>query len=246
MSRSALTLEFLGHVRAGRPVALATRIDGGAGVGAGLLVGPGRILGGTLGDRETDRRTAAFADRCISAGRPDILPLPAGRIFVDVQLPAPRLVIVGAVHIAVTLERLARELGFCTIVCDARDRFATEERFPEVGELIVGWPSEVLSRLELDEFSYVVVVTHDAKLDNPALEAALRCRVPYVGALGSKKTHARRVRALREAGVSQDNIARIHSPIGLGIGARSPAEIALATLAEIVSVRNRLEATRTS
>lgn len=246
MSAKSLTREFLGHVRAGRPVALATRIDGHMGVGAGLLVGRGGILGGTLGERETDRRAAAFAGRCISEGRPGILPLPAGRIFIDVQLPAPRLVIVGAVHIAVTLERLARELGFRTIVCDARDRFATEERFPAVDELILGWPSEVLSRLELDEFSYVVVVTHDAKLDNPALEAALRSRVPYVGALGSKKTHARRVRALREAGVSEDNIARIHSPIGLGIGARSPAEIALATLAEIVSVRNRLEVARTS
>lgn len=246
MSGRSLTREFLGHVRAGRPVALATRIDGQTGVGAGLLVGQGGILGGTLGERETDRRAAAFAGRCISEGRPGILPLPAGRIFVDVQLPAPRLVIVGAVHIAVTLERLARELGFRTIVCDARDRFATEERFPAVDELILGWPSEVLSRLELDEFSYVVVVTHDAKLDNPALEAALRSRVPYVGALGSKKTHARRVRALREAGVSEGDIARIHSPIGLGIGARSPAEIALATLAEIVSVRNSLEAARTS
>lgn len=246
MSRRSLTREFLGEVRAGRPVALATRIDGRAEVGAGLLVGRGGILGGTLGERETDRRAAAFAGRCISEGRPNILPLPGGRIFVDVQLPAPRLVIVGAVHIAVTLERLARELGFRTIVCDARDRFATEERFPAVDELILGWPSEVLSRLELDEFSYVVVVTHDAKLDNPALEAALRSRVPYVGALGSRKTHVRRVRALREAGVGEDDIARIHSPIGIGIGARSPAEIALATLAEIVSVRNRLEATRTS
>ena len=246
MSGRSVTREFLGHVRAGRPVALATRIDGHTGVGAGLLVGRGGILGGTLGESETDRHASAFAGRCISEGRPGILPLPAGRIFIDVQLPAPRLVIVGAVHIAVTLERLARELGFRTIVCDARDRFATEERFPAVDELILGWPSEVLSRLELDEFSYVVVVTHDAKLDNPALEAALRSRVPYVGALGSKKTHARRVRALREAGVSEDNIARIHSPIGLAIGARSPAEIALATLAEIVSVRNRLEAARTS
>ena len=242
MSGNALTQDFLRHIRQGRPVTLATRIEGKRGLGAKLLIGRAGILGGTLGDGETDRRVAEFAKRLISEGRPGTLTLPEGRIFVDVQLPAPRLVIVGAVHIAVTLERLARELGFRTIVCDARDRFATAERFPDAGELILGWPTEVLARLDLDEFSYVVVVTHDAKLDNPALEAALRSRAPYVGALGSRKTHARRVRALREAGVSEEDIGRIHSPIGLEIGARSPAEIALATLAEIVSVRNRLDA----
>ena len=242
MSGNALTQDFLRHIRQGRPVTLATRIEGKRGLSAKLLIGRAGILGGTLGDGETDRRVAEFAKRLISEGRPGTLTLPEGRIFVDVQLPAPRLVIVGAVHIAVTLERLARELGFRTIVCDARDRFATAERFPDAGELILGWPTEVLARLDLDEFSYVVVVTHDAKLDNPALEAALRSRAPYVGALGSRKTHARRVRALREAGVSEEGIGRIHSPIGLEIGARSPAEIALATLAEIVSVRNRLDA----
>ena len=245
MSGNALTQDFLRHIRQGRPVTLATRIEGKRGLGAKLLIGRAGILGGTLGDGETDRRVAEFAKRLISEGRPGTLTLPEGRIFVDVQLPAPRLVIVGAVHIAVTLERLARELGFRTIVCDARDRFATAERFPDAGELILGWPTEVLARLDLDEFSYVVVVTHDAKLDNPALEAALRSRAPYVGALGSRKTHARRVRALREAGVSEEGIGRIHSPIGLEIGARSPAEIALATLAEIVSVRNRLDAAPT-
>ena len=107
-------------------------------------------------------------------------------------------------------------------------------------ELILGWPNEVLPKLALDEHSYVVVVTHDAKLDNPALEAALRSPAPYVGALGSRKTHARRLDALREAGVSESDLARIHSPIGLDLGARSPQEIALATLAEIVAVRNRV------
>lgn len=244
MSGNSLTQDFFWHIRSGRPVALATRIEGRRGLGAKLLIGRQGILGGTLGTGEADGRVHEFATGLIAAGRSGLLTLPDDRIFVDVQLPAPRLVIVGAVHIAVTLERLARELGFRTIVCDARDRFATPERFPGVDELIVGWPTDVLARLDLDEFSYVVVVTHDAKLDNPALEAALRSRAPYVGALGSKKTHARRVRALREAGVSEEDIGRIHSPIGLEIGARSPAEIALATLAEIVSVRNRLEAGR--
>jgi xanthine dehydrogenase accessory factor len=161
-------------------------------------------------------------------------------VFVEVHLPAPRLIIVGAVHIAITLSRLARELGFKVVVCDARDRFATPERFPEVDELILGWPTEVIPRLRLDGFSYVVVVTHDDKLDNPALQAALASPAPYVGALGSKKTHQRRLTALREAGVEERDLERIHSPIGLDIGAQSPQEIALATLAEVVAVRNRV------
>lgn len=244
MSGTSVLGDFLRHVRSGRQVALATRIEGSSGLGDKLLVGREGTLSGTLGDPDTDTRVSEFARGLLAAGRSASMAVREGRIFVDVHVPPPRLVIVGAVHIAITLERLARELGFRTVVCDARDRFATADRFPDVDELIVGWPNEVLARLELDEFSYVVVVTHDAKLDNPALEAALRSRAPYVGALGSKKTHARRVSALRRSGVSEEDLGRIHSPIGLGIGARSPQEIALATLAEIVSVRNGLQAAR--
>ena len=113
MSGRSLTREFLGHVRAGRPVALATRIDGHTGVGAGLLVGRGGILGGTLGESETDRRAAAFAGRCISEGRPGILPLPAGRIFIDVPLPAPRLVIVGSEDKVAPSVEIQRVLDHC-------------------------------------------------------------------------------------------------------------------------------------
>jgi xanthine dehydrogenase accessory factor len=130
-------------------------------------------------------------------------------------------------------------MGFRVVVCDARDRFATPDRFPEVDQLILGWPTEVLPKLALDEFSYVVVITHDPKFDNPALVAALRSPAPYVGALGSKRTHARRVKALREAGLGDSDIDRIHAPIGLDIGAVSPQEIALATMAEIIAAKNR-------
>ncbi len=229
---------FLEHIGANRPVALATLIEGPSGVGAKMLLEPGGIVAGSLGDSTTDEAVERFAIQGFSSGRSGSIEIGGARVFVEIHLPPPRLIIVGAVHIAITLGRLAKELGFRVIVCDARGRFATPERFPDVDELVLGWPNEVLPKLQLDEFSYVVVVTHDAKLDNPALKAALESPAPYVGALGSKKTHARRLRALREAGVSEADLQRIHSPIGLDIGAASPQEIALATLAEIVAVRN--------
>ena len=234
---------FAEAVQKDRPVALATVLASDAEthpVGAKALMDrSGTVLEGTLGSDELEklageRTRTLFAER--SSGT---LQVEGTRVFLEVHLPPPRLVIVGAVHIAITLGRIARELGFRVVVCDARDRFATPDRFPDADELILGWPNEVLPRLALDEFSHVVVITHDAKFDNPALIAALESPAPYVGALGSSRTHARRVEALREAGVSEADIARIHAPIGLDIGARTPQEIALATMAEIVAVRNQ-------
>jgi xanthine dehydrogenase accessory factor len=229
--------ELVARVRAGRPAALATRIAGPGALGAKMLVTPDGKAEGGFGDPTLDEAVRAFALRGLAAGESGTLEAEGARIFVEVHAPAPRLVVVGAVHITVTLARLAREMGFQVVVCDARSRFATPERFPDVDELILGWPNEVLPRLHLDEASYVVVVTHDAKLDNPALVAALRSPAPYVGALGSKRTHARRTAALREEGVAEADLARIHAPIGLEIGAASPQEIALAIMAEIVAVR---------
>ncbi len=232
---------FLDRIRKHRPVALATIVEGDDGVGQKLLVDRSGLVAATLTEpalaSDVLERTAAL----LSTGRSETFELQGRRIFVEVHLPAPRLVIIGAVHIATTLSRLAREMGFRVVVSDARDRFATPERFPEVDHLVLGWPNEVLPRLELDEFSYVVVITHDAKLDNPALEAALKSAAPYVGALGSRRTHARRVRALQASGVSDEDIGRIHAPIGLDIGARTPEEIALATMAEIIAVKNAAE-----
>jgi xanthine dehydrogenase accessory factor len=230
--------EFIARGKALRPVAMATVVAGPSEIGSKLLLDRSGICGGSLGsagldEAVRDRTADFFEDR--SSGTVEVGDT---RVFIEVRLPPPRIVIVGAVHIAATLGRLARELGFRVVVSDARGRFATPERFPDVDELILGWPNEVLPRLELDEFSYVVVITHDAKLDNPALLAALSSPAPYVGALGSRRTHARRVKALQEAGASEADIRRIHAPIGLEIGARTPEEIALATLAEIVSVRN--------
>jgi xanthine dehydrogenase accessory factor len=228
--------EFVELVRVGTPAALATVVEGEA-QGARMLLDRTGARRGSLGDAALDGAVRDRALALFAEGTSEVLEAGPSRVFIEVRLPPPRLVIVGAVHIAVTLGRLAREMGFRVVVCDARDRFATPERFPDVDELVLGWPNEVLPRLGLDEFSYVVVITHDAKLDNPALAAALRSPAPYVGALGSKRTHARRVRALREAGIGDEDIARIHAPIGLEIGARTPEEIALATMAEIVAVR---------
>jgi len=248
---------FRAALRKGRPVALATRIAGPAHVGSRLLV-EGSPAGaaaspmsappapsppppawiGSLGNATLDTRIALRARELLAEGRSEVIEDESGRIFLEVHSPPPRLVIVGAVHIAVTLARIARELGFRVVVTDARGRFATPDRFPDVDELILGWPHEVLPALALDAFSHVVVITHDAKIDNPALLAALRSPAPYIGALGSRRTHARRVAALRDAGAAEEEISRIHSPIGLDIGARTPQEIALATMAEIVAVRN--------
>jgi xanthine dehydrogenase accessory factor len=229
---------FIDHLKDQRPVAVATLIQGPTGVGSKLLMDPNGIVAGSLGAENLDARVlersvSLFADR-----RSETLDLEQYRIFIEVHLPPPRVVIVGAVHIATTLSLLARKLGFRVVVTDARARFATPERLPDVDDLILGWPDEVLRALELDESSYVVVLTHDAKLDNPALLAALRSSAPYIGALGSRKTHARRVAALRSAGATDEDLQRIHAPVGLEIGARTPVEFALAILAEVVAVKN--------
>ncbi len=160
-------------------------------------------------------------------------------LLIDVHLPQETLVIVGAVHIAIPLVSFARELGLRTVVIDARSIFATQDRFEHVDELVQRWPEDALQEMPLNESTYVVTLTHDEKLDTPALICALDHPVGYIGALGSRRTHAKRVTALRAAGISDEQIARIHAPIGLDLGGRSPGEIALAIVAEIVQVRNR-------
>lgn len=158
-------------------------------------------------------------------------------VFIDVQAPSPKLILVGAVHIAQPLVTFAKALGFWTIVLDARAAFATRERFPHADELIIRWPADALADMTLDEATYIVFLTHDDKLDNPALVEVLQYPVRYVGALGSKKTHAKRVVALQEMGVSQTQLARIYAPIGLKLGGRKPEEIAVSIIAEIVQVK---------
>jgi xanthine dehydrogenase accessory factor len=229
----------------GQLVALATVIAG-SGLGDKLLIWPDGRTQGDLGSVALNQLVVDYTVKLLATRRDSEqvsfeVEGESIQVFVDVHPPPPRLVIVGAVHIAIPLVTFGKALGFHTVVIDARSAFATQERFGHVDELIVTWPSRALEGLNLDEGTYVVVLSHDEKLDNPALRVALESPAPYVGALGSRKTHAKRVKALKEMGVSDAQLARIHAPIGLNLGVRSPEEVALAIMAEIVAVRHGVE-----
>jgi len=155
-----------------------------------------------------------------------------GRVFLTVYVPAPQLVITGAVHISQALAPIARLLGYDVTIVDPRTAFASTERFPDV-RLIAEWPDQALPPLGIDHYTAFVALTHDPKIDDPALLHALSRDCFYIGALGSRKTHARRVDRLKQQGMSEADIARIHAPIGLDIGAVSPAEIAVSIIAQI-------------
>jgi xanthine dehydrogenase accessory factor len=228
-------------IKQAKLVAVAT-IIAGPGIGKKLVLWPGGGQAGSLGDPLVERQTLARMHTLLDAQRSERFTVQTGgeavEIFVDVQPPPPKLIIVGAVHIAIPLVTFGKALGFHTVVVDARSAFATPERFSHVDQLIIQWPADALAEIDLDESTCVVVLSHDEKIDIPALAMALRSPARYIGALGSKKTQARRAAGLREQGVTDDAIARIHSPIGLEIGARRPEEIAVAIIAEIVAVGN--------
>jgi xanthine dehydrogenase accessory factor len=158
-------------------------------------------------------------------------------LLVEVYPPRERLIIVGAVHTAEKLASLAHVLGFETIIVDPRRAFNNRKRFPEVSELIAEWPDEALKSLGLTSADYVVVLTHDPKLDDPALLAALRSPARYIGAIGSKRTNQQRLARLRESGITKKELDRLHAPIGLDIGGRKPEEIPLSIMAEINKVK---------
>jgi len=167
---------------------------------------------------------------------------PQGRAFLTVYVPSPRLVITGAVHISQTLAPIGQLLGYDVTIVDPRTAFASIERFPDV-KVVAEWPDAALPPLGIDHYTAFVALTHDPKIDDPALKYALAQDCFYIGALGSKKTHAKRVERLNQAGVSEAHIARIHAPIGLDIEAVSPAEIAVAIMGEITQVlRQKVEA----
>ena len=159
------------------------------------------------------------------------------RLFVQVRVPDPRIIIVGAVHITQALAPMAMLAGYEVVVVDPRRAFATLERFPGM-ELRHDWPDEALDALGVDARSAIVTLTHDPKIDDPALDRALKSPAFYIGALGSKKTHAGRLHRLGKAGFDAAALARIHGPAGLDIGGKSPAEIAIAVLAQLIAARN--------
>jgi xanthine dehydrogenase accessory factor len=176
----------------------------------------------------------------IRSGKSGMAETPEGKVFLTVHVPPTRLVITGAVHISQALAPMARLVGYDVTIVDPRTAFASVERFPDV-KVIAEWPDKALPPLGIDRYTAFVALTHDPKIDDPALTHALQRDCFYIGALGSRKTHARRVERLKSQGLSEMAIARIHAPIGLKIGAVSPPEIAVAILGEITA-RLRLEA----
>jgi xanthine dehydrogenase accessory factor len=160
-----------------------------------------------------------------------------GDVFVEPYRRPPHLVIIGAIHIAIPLHRLARVMGYRVTVIDARARFATRERFPDADELIVAWPDEAMSKLTVDSSTYVVILTHDPKFDLPALRSVLGKDAGYIGAIGSRKTNQNRFDALRQEGFTAEQLAKVHGPIGFDLGSRAAEETALGILAEVTAVR---------
>jgi xanthine dehydrogenase accessory factor len=179
-------------------------------------------------------------EKHLRSGKSGMAESPQGRVFLTVYVPPPRLVITGAVHISQALAPMAKLVGYDVTIVDPRTAFASHERFPDV-RVIADWPDAALPPLAIDRYTAFVALTHDPKIDDPALTHALARDCFYIGALGSKKTHARRLERLAAQGMTQAQLARIHSPIGLAIGAVSPAEIAVAIIGEITA-RLRLPA----
>lgn len=229
---------FLEAVRAERPAALATIVTGDA-TGAHLYMGASGEIVGTLGMDALDDAATPHLAEVLHLMEPARLTLEttqgAIEVFVDVTYPAPRLIVIGGVHTAIHLIALANVLGYRTVVVDNRTAFANDERFGHAAQILAVWPADALETLGLGAQDSLVFLSHDEKLDNPALAYALTTPVRYIGALGSRRTHEKRLAALRELGCSEESFTRIHAPIGLAIGARTPEEIALAILGEVVA-----------
>ncbi len=224
-------LEKLQKARAGRvPVALVTDLDSGS---QALLE-----AGEMIGDVALADDALAAAVKLIERDSSGQIEVEGRRIFVHVHNPPARLIVVGAVHIAQALVPMAALAGYAVTVVDPRRAFATDARFPTV-TLSDDWPDEAMEKLSPDARTAVVTLTHDPKLDDPALTVALRSPAFYVGCLGSKRTHAKRVDRLKAQGLTDAEIGRIHGPVGLPIHAISPAEIAISILAEITQVRRK-------
>jgi xanthine dehydrogenase accessory factor len=240
---SALYEELKQQLAQERGVALATlvRSSSGQGIGAKLLVFPDKSFHGSFGLPELEARVVEDAEQAIWIGEPGTrlytLDEQTFEVFIEGFPPPPRLIIVGAGHIAIPLTTFARTLGYRVVVIDARAAFATRERFPHADELIVAWPDEVLARMDLNPSTAVAVLTHDPKFDEPSLKVVLSRQVGYVGAIGSRKTSQERNERLKQQGLTDEQLSRIHAPIGLNIGAKTPEEMALAIMAEIVASR---------
>jgi xanthine dehydrogenase accessory factor len=234
-------------LRAHEPVAVATVVDGPGNVGAHLAVWADvdRPAEGGLGTRRLDDAVADDVRGMLDHGTTGLLRIgPDGErrqdeltIFVQSFAPPPRMLVFGAIDFAAAVARVGKFLGYRVTVCDARPVFATVKRFPDADEVVVEWPHRYLQSTTVDARTVICVLTHDPKFDVPLLEVALRTDAAYIGAMGSRRTHDDRLARLREEGVTEDELARLASPIGLDIGARTPEETAVSIAAEIVAHR---------
>lgn len=229
-------------------LAAVVTVIAGPGLGSKLMLWPDGRKIGSLGSVDADAQACDWVQKQIAIQETTWTSFKIANqqmdVFVDVFAPAARMVVVGAVHIAIPLVTLAKAMGYHTIVIDPREAFATRERFPHVDELITEWPSTALEKLRPDEGTYIAVISHDEKLDNPALAVALASSARYVGVLGTRKKIPQRFAALRELGVTDEQLERLRAPIGIHLGAILPDEIALSILAEMVTARHGLPKTQ--
>jgi xanthine dehydrogenase accessory factor len=240
--------EILAAARGPGGEVVATVVDG-PGTGSSIRVSEDGRVEGHLGDEvpAAQVRDAALVALRREASQTTTIESPTGpaSVFLEVFPRQPRLVIFGGVHIAVALVPLARTLGYRTIVADGRPAFLTRDRFPDADQLVLAWPEAAFAQIGIDASCYVCVLSHDPKFDEPALALALHSQARYIGAIGSRKTQAARRERLKAAGFSDEQVARVHGPIGLELGGRQPAETALAILAEMTAVRYGGGAART-
>ncbi len=216
--------------------AVATVISGpDAGAKAVIQAGKGFVAGKLAPDISGD--VLQDAEELIGREQSRTLEYGDRQVFIETLAPSPVLLIFGAGHVAQPLTRMAKELGFHVIVADARATWATVERFPNVDELVVGWPDEVLDHVELDGRTYVVLLSHDARFEDPVYPVVKDSPVRYIGAMGSRRTHRQRIERLSSQGWTEDDLARIHGPIGLDIGSVTAAETAVSILGEMIQVR---------
>ena len=236
--------EVVDSIERSQPVAVATVVAGPGRIGARLVVWPDRRAG-SLGSERLDDAVTDDARGVLEHGATTVLRYGAeGQrrpddldVFVQSFAPPPRMLVFGAIDFAAAMARTGKFLGFHVTVCDARPVFATTKRFPGVDEVVVDWPHRYLSRTAIDARTVICVLTHDPKFDVPLLKEALRTPAAYIGAMGSRRTHDDRLKRLREEGVTEAELARLRSPLGLDIGARTPEETAVSIAAEIVQTR---------
>jgi xanthine dehydrogenase accessory factor len=238
--------EVAAAIRAGDPVAVVTVISGPGAIGARRIVRPDGPGSGTLGagdrlDQAVDDDARGMLAQGLTGvrhyGEHGERRLDDLSVFVQSFAPAPRMLVFGAIDFAAAVARAGKFLGYRVTVCDARPIFATRARFPDADEVVVDWPHRYLASTEVDQRTVICVLTHDPKFDVPVLEVALRRPAAYIGAMGSRRTHDDRLARLRDAGMTEDELARLRSPIGLDLGARTPEETAVSVAAELIQLR---------